>query len=207
VLRIVKPDERREEAQYDEIPVAAPAPMQPTPAPSAEALAFNKAVEGTDGKIPIHAAYLVCVGCRVADEALAFHHQAISHAPPGTFRRDVTPGLKSTQATRAWLETHLDELKKKSEQPDAATAPYERGGDLKEAVIVAGSEIDRGLAAAKTAQLKFEERAANRFKDVAQIVARAADLPKPVAKASASSTTVAAGSMYLLGTDVLGSAP
>lgn len=163
-LRVVRPDEKiRPEEEVAASPVPAAVPLDP---PSAAATAFSKGVDVVDATVPLNAAYLVCAGCFAADTVLDMYHQAVAHAPPGTFRRDVPPGLKSAQATRAWLGTHLQAIKKKATETDAATADYARAADLKQAVALVAAEADRAVSAAKVAGLKLDDRRDNLLKDV-----------------------------------------
>ena len=174
---------------------ATPARAEPAVTPSVVSVTFGKVVESVDVRVPLSTAYLVCVGCGLSDAALDFYHQAIAHAPAGTFRHDVPPGLKSAEATRAWLGTHLAAVKKGAKADDAATRPYARGEDLRQAVALAGSDLDRALGAATVAGLWFEERAANLFKDAVEALVAPAPLVKQVKSK---------GSAYILGCDVLG---
>lgn len=155
-LRVVREDEapRVEDAQPAAVApsVSATIPVEPA---SSEASAFSGAVSVADASRPLSAAYLVCAGCYVADAALDMFHQAASHAPPGTFRRDTPPGLKSAEATRAWLDSHLSAIKKLAE---SGAAKYDRAVDLKQAVTLAASEIDRAAIVGRVAGLQFNAR-------------------------------------------------
>lgn len=101
----------------------------------------------------------------LTDGALAFHHSAVAHAPPDTFRCDVPPGLRSAEATRAWLGTHLAAVKELARQ-QSPKPPYARARELKAAVALAAAELDRAFAVTKTAGLWFDERRVGLYKDV-----------------------------------------
>lgn len=106
--------------------------------------------------MPLCAAYLVCDGCYLADAALSFYHSAAAHSPAGTFRHDVPPGLKSAEATRTWLGTHLAAVKLMAD--DESVRSYSRARDLKEAVALAATELQRAHATAQSVGLKFDDR-------------------------------------------------
>lgn len=130
---------------------------------SKEAVAFATRVGNLNAAVPVNAGYLVCVGCRLADAALAFYNTAASHAPSGTFRHGVPAGLKSAEATRAWLETHLEAVRALAN--DVTQKSYVRADALKESVILASAELDRALGVATLAGLYFKDRHANLFSD------------------------------------------
>jgi hypothetical protein len=162
-LRVVTPDEK----------TPPPAPAEPAIPPavpedivSKERLAFAKAVDAVDAARPLSAGFLVCTGLYLADAALAFHHQAVAHAAPGVFYRDVPPGLKSAEATRAWLGTHLEAVKALAE--DKTVEKYSRATDLQAGAKLAAAELDRALGVSKAAGLWFADRHAALFADVAE---------------------------------------
>lgn len=161
-LRVVSPDEA------PETPPLQPGPVVAQPSPSAEytRLAHLTSESETDASVPINAAYLVCVGCRLAEAAVDFHHSAAAHAAPSVFRNGVPPGLRSAEATRTWLDTHLVQVRELANTaPGQPKAPYPRCRDLAEAVRIAGQELDRAHAVTKVAGLWFDERRAQLFTD------------------------------------------
>jgi hypothetical protein len=163
-------------------------------APVLESAVLNAAVEVMDASIPKNAAFLTAAGCRIADTALGFYAQAAEHAPAGTFRKDVPPGLKSAQATRAWLSSHVMHLKQK------VTGVYPRAADLKEAVKLAGRELARSLHAARIAGLKLDARHDEVVNDAVTVLGSSpavAIATPPIAKRSK------LFEMYLEGTDIL----
>jgi hypothetical protein len=131
-LKLVTPDTE---------PVQPPSAVIPAHAPSQEAIAFSQKAKSVNARVPFKAAYLASAGAYLADAALDFHHQAASHAPTGTFRHDVPPGLKSAQATRTWLGTHLNALREMAKPGDKPA--YARSEELKKAAQLAGDELDR----------------------------------------------------------------
>lgn len=164
-LRVVAPDEAPEPQRDDaKLPST---PPRDSGEPSHALVAFSERAERFDASVPIKAAYLACAGCWLAEAALAFHHQAVAHAPADTFRHDTPPGLKSAEATRAWLQTHIDALKKAAAAEDRPSA-YLRANDLRAAVLLAAEDLDRALTVARTAGLWFEERHENLFKDATE---------------------------------------
>lgn len=197
MLRVVAPDEPAP-------PSPAPAPLPTTNiafAPSSESTAFDKYAETFDASSPLVAAYLTCVGLYLADGALSFYHQAASHAAPGVFRHDMPPGLKSAEATRAWLGTHLAAVKKLPEKYTRdKDCKYARAKDLKSAVALAGSDIDRALATAKSVSLNFDDRAKNLFSDVTEDLKALDGFLKRPKKVAAPVEP----DLYLFGCDVLG---
>lgn len=192
-LRIVRPgEEQPREAPSVETPKAISVPQ---PQPSEGLRGFKGTLASLDPKVPRTSALLVCAGCSLAEQAVAFHHQAIAHAAPGTFRGGISPGLKSAEATRAWLQTHLDAHRKLAREHDEVTAPYSRAEDLLSATELAGAELDRATAVAGVAGLLFGDRATRAFKDASEIATRKdLDTPQPVIESSE----------YLLGVDVMG---
>jgi hypothetical protein len=139
------------------------------PPSSAQIDAFRRLVDEVDPSVPICAAYLVCVGRWLVDAAIDFYHSAVAHAPPGAYRRDCPPGLKSAEATRSWLDTHLDAVKTlAASTPGRPKAPYGRPVELRRAVALAGDELCRSLGAARQAGLWFDERLNARFAEAAE---------------------------------------
>jgi hypothetical protein len=202
VLRIVRPDEAQPKEQT---PTEAPRAHAavPQPQPSQGLVTLSKTVDGLDLQVPRSSALLVNAGSHLVNQALAFHHQAIAHAPAGTFRNDISPGLKSTEATKAWMRSHFDTIKKTARELERVTTPYVRRDDLQQAVKLAGAELDRATAVAGVGGLLFGDRAAAAFKDVV------AFLTQPAATATvtitATSTVIPSEGYgdYILGTDVL----
>lgn len=207
-LRVVAPGET---APQPETPRASPEPD----APPTEAAVFQTAVREADAQALIGAAYLTCAGAYLADAALNFYHSAAAHAPAGTFRHDSPPGLRSAEATRAWLETHLQAVKTMARAREAGAAPtaYERGDDTRRAAALAAEELLRSLEAARAAGLWFGERCAGLLRDAIEDLATVnAFLTHPVViveQAAPEAPMIAEpkslADLYVLGLDVLGS--
>jgi hypothetical protein len=136
------------------------APTAPTTART-NFLTLAKSLDATN---PLQAAYLICASCYLSDAALAFFHHAAAHAEPGVFRRNVPPGLKSAEATRAWLGSHLDTVREMA-RSERAIPKYKRDRDLVVATQLAAEELDHALAAAKMANLELGDRHEALFKD------------------------------------------
>ncbi len=165
-LRVVAPDEvpARPEPPRAERPA-------PETTPSAELSAFRAAVDDALATSLIGAAYLSCAGEYLADAAVAFYHQAVAHAPAGTFRHDVPPGLRSAEATRAWVGSHLDDLRCVADGAIDRPETYVRASDLRAAARHAADELTRALGAAAQAGLWFDERRAGLLRDAAGDIA------------------------------------
>jgi len=173
-LRVVAPDESPPE------PVAAPVIPPATPLEvTKEHTAYLAAVDATDATSPLRAAYLICDGAYLADAAISFYHSAVAHAPVGTFRHDIPPGLKSAEATRAWIGTHLVAIK--AMIPDESKTICERAKDLKQAATLAASELQRAHATAKGVGMNFDDRYATALKEAALDLAAVRDFVPPKA--------------------------
>ena len=164
-LRVV-PDEPQPD-QQPSAPAQEPLEIE-DPGTSKEAAAFSeKVAELSDA--PLSAGILVCVACYVADEAVNFHRQALSHARSGQFFGDTTPGGKSAEATRAWIDVHLGNIRRLADaqkNPECVPAiSYGRMGDLKRAAQLAASELDRSIGVTKVAGLYFDDRKKATFED------------------------------------------
>ncbi|SRR5579862_1316952 len=173
-------------------------------APSPASVALSQEVANTASNVPLNAVYLAHVGATIADNAISFYHEAASFAT-GMFRNDVAPGLRPAEATRSWIGNHISALKKGSKSPNASITPYERVDDLKEAVTVASSDLDRATAVAKTAGLWLEERRSAVLRDALNtLVHREPPLSPEIVGENISSKLSSLSEMYLLGSDVLG---
>lgn len=191
-LRIVRPDE------VEAPPVVAPAPTPPLAIVSSkESAELAKAVDVIDASSTHSAALLAAVGAQLADETLEMYHQAATHAPAGTFRRNTPPGMKSAEATRAWINSHATAIAGSSE------TGYPRSSDLKQAVAFTGSEFDRALSAAVTAGLKFEDRHANALQTATKNVSAIATTPAVEILGEEPQPKFSLFQFYLTGTDVL----
>ncbi len=176
VLRLVGSAEAVEEAPVADEGAAATAATTPAPtegvpsAPAATATVaiphgnpqssvgariFRAAVDSVPAAEPARAAQMVLAGLQLVDAALAIHHQAVAHAPAGTFRGGITPGLRSAEATRAWLGTHLASIARLP----ASTRVYERAADLRDAAVLAARELDRAVALGTAVELPISARA------------------------------------------------
>lgn len=195
-LRIVKPHEEVPPEVLPELPKKESTEPIPEPPRLTTSVSYEKALEGIDPHVPLVAAFLACVSARVADLAVSFYHHATQHAPKGTFRKDVPPGLKSAEATRAWIGTHLLELKKPK-----IIKTYERGNDLREAARVAGAELDRALSLTRVAGLWFEDRCSKIFEDAIVDINCVSSFitGNPVLEIE-----IVVENVYLMGCDVLG---
>jgi hypothetical protein len=102
---------------------------------------------------------LVIEALKLIGLALDLYHQTVAQVAVGTFHRDVPPGMKSAEATKAWLGTHLNALK-------GRTGEYTGGNDLLEAVILTASELNRACSIAECyANLNASERVSHAFRD------------------------------------------
>jgi hypothetical protein len=192
-LRIVQPDEK---APTKPEPASTSAPTTVASIASAVA-AYQKRVGELDATVPINAVYLACVGATIADQALSIYHQAVAQAAPGTFRKDVPPGMKSAEATRSWMLTHIDPLKKGASDADAASKPYARAKDLIQAAQFSGAELTRAVDAASVAGLNFASRAEDMLTTAVKRLDEVSSY-KPAKR-----DVISVDSDYIIGTDAL----
>jgi hypothetical protein len=79
--------------------------------------------------------------------------------------------MKSAQATRAWLESHLEHHREVLGEVDEVTKPYPKFKELREAVVAAGEEVDRATAVAAAVGLLLDSSKA--FEHAATMMAGA----------------------------------
>ena len=143
--------------------VSVPYAQVSQPSPSNGRLHLEATLDSVQAEILESAAHLANAALRLSSTALDVYQQAQAHAFPGTFRNDIPPGMKSAEATEAWILTHLRDLRSLSRSSSAIH--YTRSEDLKEAVKLASAELDRAGVAGDVAGLKTGNRIEEAFQE------------------------------------------